>query len=110
MAETKSTQSGSGSGPARAGSLKNRDQNRQSNHVSVDYTIAVPASASVDLHSISGSIKVSGVHGSLRSETISLTLAPALFVSMVVLVVLGPGRLSVDAAVLARRARLATPD
>ena len=30
------------------------DRNRQGDHVSVDYTVVVPASASVDLHSISG--------------------------------------------------------
>ena len=47
------------------------DRNRQSDHVSVDYTVMVPASVSVDLHSISGAVKVTGVHGSLRAETIS---------------------------------------
>ncbi|MCU1383888.1 MAG: hypothetical protein JWL71_2585 [Acidobacteria bacterium] len=58
------------------------DRNRQSDHVSVDYTVSVPASASVDLHSISGTVRVTGVHGSLRSETISgnvtITDAPRL--------------------------------
>lgn len=48
-----------------------RDRNDRGDHVSVDYTLVVPASASVDLHSISGTIKVTGVHGPLRSETIS---------------------------------------
>jgi DUF4097 and DUF4098 domain-containing protein YvlB len=48
-----------------------RDRNGRSNHVSVDYTVSVPASVSVDLHSISGTVKVSGVHGSLRAETVS---------------------------------------
>ena len=47
------------------------DRNRWTDHVSVDYTVTIPASASVDLHSISGTIKVTGVHGSLRSDTIS---------------------------------------
>jgi hypothetical protein len=47
------------------------DRNGRDNHVSVDYTIGVPATASVDLHSVSGGIKVTGVHGSLRSETVS---------------------------------------
>ncbi len=47
------------------------DWNRRTDHVSVDYTVTVPASVSVDLHSISGTIKVTGAHGSLRSETIS---------------------------------------
>ena len=59
-----------------------RDHNGRGDHVSVDYTVTVPASAAVDLHSISGSIKVSGVHGSLRSETVSgnvtITDAPKL--------------------------------
>jgi len=47
------------------------ERNRSSDHVSVDYTVSVPASATVDLHSISGSVKVTGVHGSLRAEAIS---------------------------------------
>ena len=59
-----------------------RDRNGRNDHVSVDYTVAVPASAAVDLRSISGTIKVSGIHGSLRSETISgnvtITDAPKL--------------------------------
>jgi DUF4097 and DUF4098 domain-containing protein YvlB len=58
------------------------DRNGRGNHVSVDYTIVVPATASVDLHSVSGGIKVTGVHGSLRSETVSgdvtITDAPRL--------------------------------
>jgi DUF4097 and DUF4098 domain-containing protein YvlB len=48
-----------------------RDRNGRSDHVSVDYTVTVPASVSVDLHSVSGSVKVTGVHGSLRAETVS---------------------------------------
>jgi DUF4097 and DUF4098 domain-containing protein YvlB len=47
------------------------DRNGRSNHVSVDYTVTVPASVSVDLHSISGSVKATGVHGSVRAETVS---------------------------------------
>jgi len=47
------------------------DGNRQGDHVSVDYTVTVPASVSVDVHSVSGSVKVTGVHGSLRAETVS---------------------------------------
>jgi len=39
--------------------------------VSVDYTVTVPAGASIELHSISGTIKVTGVRGSVRVETIS---------------------------------------
>jgi DUF4097 and DUF4098 domain-containing protein YvlB len=48
-----------------------RDRNGRSDHVSVDYTVTVPASVSVDLHSVSGSVKVSGIHGSLRAESVS---------------------------------------
>jgi putative oxidoreductase len=51
-----------------------------------------------------GAVIVSGL---MRGETISLTLAPALLVAMVVLVLLGPGRLSLDAELLARRAQAA---
>jgi DUF4097 and DUF4098 domain-containing protein YvlB len=47
------------------------DRNRQGDHVSVDYTVTLPASISVDVHSVSGSIKVTGVHGSLRAEAVS---------------------------------------
>jgi DUF4097 and DUF4098 domain-containing protein YvlB len=47
------------------------DRNGHGDHVSVDYTITVPASVSVDVHSVSGSLKVTGVHGSLRAETVS---------------------------------------
>ena len=65
-----------------------RDRNGRNDHVWVDYTVTVPASASVDLHSISGSVKVSGVHGSLRSETVSgnvtITDAPKLEVAKTV--------------------------
>jgi len=50
------------------------DRNRRTDRVSVDYTVTVPASASVDLHSISGSVTVTAVHGSLRAETISGTI------------------------------------
>lgn len=45
---------------------------RMSNtNVSVDYTVTVPNGVSVDVHSISGIIKVTGVRGSVRMETIS---------------------------------------
>jgi DUF4097 and DUF4098 domain-containing protein YvlB len=65
-----------------------RDRNDRGDHVSVDYTVSVPASASVDLHSISGTIKATGIHGPLRSETISgnvvITDAPKLEVAKTV--------------------------
>ncbi len=47
------------------------DRNRRGHSVSVDYTVTLPASASADLHSVSGTVKVTGVHGSLRAETVS---------------------------------------
>ena len=53
------------------GEQNRTDRNRRTDHVSVDYTVTVPASASVDVHSVSGSVKVTGVHGALRAETIS---------------------------------------
>lgn len=40
-------------------------------NVSVDYTVTVPNGASVELHSVSGSVKVTGVRGAVRTETIS---------------------------------------
>ncbi|MGE5245668.1 MAG: DUF4097 family beta strand repeat-containing protein [Betaproteobacteria bacterium] len=39
--------------------------------VSVNYTITVPASASVEVHSVSGNVKVTGVQGAVRGETVS---------------------------------------
>jgi len=53
------------------GEQNRSDRNRRGSQVSVDYTVTVPSSASVDLHSVSGSTKVAGVHGSLRAETVS---------------------------------------
>jgi len=43
----------------------------RNDRVSVDFTLTVPANASVDLHSVSGTIKVTGVRGSVRAETVS---------------------------------------
>jgi|KBSMisStaDraftv2_1062788.scaffolds.fasta_scaffold199849_2 DUF4097 and DUF4098 domain-containing protein YvlB len=48
-----------------------RDRDRRGDHVSVDYTIAMPATASLDMHSVSGSLKVTGLRGAVRAETIS---------------------------------------
>ena len=47
------------------------DHTGRNDHVSVDYTITVPESAAVELHSISGSLKVANVQGAVRMETIS---------------------------------------
>jgi DUF4097 and DUF4098 domain-containing protein YvlB len=44
---------------------------RGNTDVSVDYTIAVPASASVDVHSVSGDVKVTGAQGLVRLESVS---------------------------------------
>jgi DUF4097 and DUF4098 domain-containing protein YvlB len=40
-------------------------------HVSVDYTITMPASAEADVHSVSGNTKVTGIRGSVRAESVS---------------------------------------
>jgi DUF4097 and DUF4098 domain-containing protein YvlB len=45
--------------------------NNRNNNVSVDYTVTVPAGASVELKSVSGSIKVTGVRGAVRTESVS---------------------------------------
>jgi putative adhesin len=48
------------------------DYPRMSNaNVSVDYTVSVPNGVSIDLHSVSGSVKVTGVRGTVRAETVS---------------------------------------
>jgi DUF4097 and DUF4098 domain-containing protein YvlB len=57
------------------GEQNRSDRGRRGNQVSIDYTLSVPASASVELHSISGSVKVTGVHGAVRAETISGNVA-----------------------------------
>ena len=43
----------------------------RNDRVSVDYSIVLPASADVDVKSISGNLKVSGARGEVRAETIS---------------------------------------
>jgi len=43
----------------------------RNDRVSVDYTIVLPASATVDVRSISGNLKVAGARGEVRAETIS---------------------------------------
>ena len=42
-----------------------------SNNVSVDYNVAVPADASLDIHSVSGRIRIEGVKGSIRLASVS---------------------------------------
>ena len=48
-----------------------RDRGRRGDSASVDFTVTVPASASLDVHSVSGSVKVTGVRGAVRAETVS---------------------------------------
>jgi DUF4097 and DUF4098 domain-containing protein YvlB len=43
----------------------------RNDRASVDYTVTVPAGVTLDAHSVSGSIKVTGIRGSIRTETIS---------------------------------------
>jgi len=47
---------------------------RNNNNTSVDYTVAVPTAATLDVKSISGNVIVMGVQGAVRAETISGTL------------------------------------
>ena len=53
------------------------DRSRRYNNinVSVDYTVLVPAGATVDVKSISGNVTVTGVQSVVHAETISGTLA-----------------------------------
>ena len=44
---------------------------QRDNDVSVDFTVTVPASASVEVKSISGAVKVSNVQGTVRAESVS---------------------------------------
>ena len=48
-----------------------------SRRVSVDFTVVVPASAAVDLRSVSGDISVTGVRGAVRAEAINGTVTTA---------------------------------
>ena len=44
---------------------------RNDNNVSVDYNVTVPADAALDVHSVSGRVRVDGVRGSIRLGTVS---------------------------------------
>jgi DUF4097 and DUF4098 domain-containing protein YvlB len=48
-----------------------RERNGRGDHVAVDYTVTMPAGAALEMHSISGAVKVTGVRGSIRAESIS---------------------------------------
>ena len=56
-----------------AGSVDVRTEygRQENNHVSVDYIVTVPASAAVEMHSISGTLRITGVQGTARLETVS---------------------------------------
>jgi DUF4097 and DUF4098 domain-containing protein YvlB len=47
------------------------DRGRRGDSASVDFTVTIPATASLEVHSVSGSLKVTGVRGSVRAETVS---------------------------------------
>jgi DUF4097 and DUF4098 domain-containing protein YvlB len=56
----------------RAEHERNRsDRGRRGDSLSVDFNVTVPASTSLDVHSVSGSLKVTGVRGAVRAETVS---------------------------------------
>ncbi len=48
------------------------------NNVSVDYTITMPAGASLDAHSVSGRVNVKGIKGSARVGTVSGTVTTSM--------------------------------
>jgi DUF4097 and DUF4098 domain-containing protein YvlB len=54
-------------------------QSSRADWVSVDYAITLPVSASIEVHSFSGDVRVSNVQGVVRAETVSggITLAAA---------------------------------
>jgi DUF4097 and DUF4098 domain-containing protein YvlB len=43
----------------------------RNDNVSVDFTITMPATASITAHSVSGNLQVNGVRGTVRAETVS---------------------------------------
>jgi DUF4097 and DUF4098 domain-containing protein YvlB len=47
------------------------DRFERNNNVSVDFTVTVPSSAIVDVKSVSGGVKVTGVQGAVRAESVS---------------------------------------
>ena len=53
------------------------DHTARNDRVSVDYTVTVPATAGVNLKSISGNVKVASVQGPVRAESISGTVTAA---------------------------------
>lgn len=53
------------------------DHTARNDRVSVDFTITVPATAGVELKSVSGNVKVTNVQGPVRAETISGSITTA---------------------------------
>jgi DUF4097 and DUF4098 domain-containing protein YvlB len=53
------------------GERNRSDRNRRGNQVSVDYTVTLPAAAAIDVHSVSGTLTITGIHGAVRAETVS---------------------------------------
>jgi len=51
--------------------IRTRYPNRSNNRVSVDFTLQVPSSAAVELHSVSGSVRITNILGIVRAETVS---------------------------------------
>ena len=49
----------------------------RNDRVSVDYTVTMPAGASLQVHSISGSVKITGVRGAVRAESVSGAMTAA---------------------------------
>lgn len=43
----------------------------RSDNTSVDYTLTIPSGASIDAHSVSGNVKITGARGAARAETVS---------------------------------------
>src|SRR5215831_6563993 len=50
---------------------------RGGNNVSVDYNVTVPADVSLDVHSVSGRVRVDGVKGSIRLASVSGNITSA---------------------------------
>lgn len=60
--------------PARVDIRTEYDPSWRSDHLAVDYVVAVPAGVALELSSIAGRVKVDGVKGSIRLGTVSGTI------------------------------------
>ncbi len=43
----------------------------QRNHASVDFNVTAPPGTSLDIRSVSGNVRITGIHGDVRSESVS---------------------------------------